>query len=477
MPPSRPSQSKGLETRRISSPSILSSSSGTLTIVTTGGSVGSSHVNGSTVGTGLGAAGGAQISPGNISHPHHVTQSMEGAQQRRFPSIGGTKKLAAENQTLKAKIAELERYLTGLKEELILAHRQVQTKNQEAKASQERKVVEIYELGQHIQRCEADLVAKVTECEALQQRLQHQAKEQMTKLKQINMLEIEIRDYKRMSAGSTGNGSNNNSRSSSVNTMESVRSSTNPGEVAMLAQEEIKTLKRESSKKDTQIQDLLNKVARLESLSLQRASTASFMAAATNQNNSNKPWANQPQNNSGSGINSVGYDVSMEHQKLLVKYQALHLTQALASECIDALENENSELRVQLSGIHDLSPDTSVSTASANPITGLSPMSVKARYYPAAARLTPLDTSDATCSTPLMSSSTILSSSRSVQSNSSSSSSPSSTPNTATSPTSGSAPALTRKSSLRYSKDVSSLPLSPTTMAAVIAAGPPIPSA
>ncbi|KAF9119167.1 hypothetical protein BGW39_000519 [Mortierella sp. 14UC] len=65
----------------------------------------------------------------------------------RFPSIGNTKKLHLENSTLRSKITELERYLQGLKEELILAHRQIHAKNLEAKISQERKAVRFMSWG------------------------------------------------------------------------------------------------------------------------------------------------------------------------------------------------------------------------------------------------------------------------------------------------------------------------------------------
>ncbi|KAF9160935.1 hypothetical protein DFQ26_005046 [Actinomortierella ambigua] len=142
--------------------------------------------------------GGQQGNNHNNNHNsnHHSQQQQQGL--RRFTSIG-SKRLSNENLTLRAKVAELERYLTGLKEELILAHRQIHAKAQQSKAQEERKSLEIHELGQHIQRCEFDLLAKTAECETLQRKLQYQTKDHMTKLKQIDMLETEIMDFRRIS--------------------------------------------------------------------------------------------------------------------------------------------------------------------------------------------------------------------------------------------------------------------------------------
>ncbi|KAG0361670.1 hypothetical protein BGZ54_009006, partial [Gamsiella multidivaricata] len=119
---------------------------------------------------------------------------------RRLPTLGKLKRLGLENTTLRSKITELERYLTGLKKELILANRQIHAHKQDRKMLEELKAGEIHVLGEHIQKCEVDLLARSAECEALQAKLQHCSKEQVVKLRQISILETEIRDYKRLSA-------------------------------------------------------------------------------------------------------------------------------------------------------------------------------------------------------------------------------------------------------------------------------------
>jgi hypothetical protein len=83
---------------------------------------------------------------GNINQHHHYNAHNPTSGLRRFPSIGNTKKLTIENTALKAKVVELERYLTGLKEELILANRQIHAQRQELKTAEERKV-ELSELS------------------------------------------------------------------------------------------------------------------------------------------------------------------------------------------------------------------------------------------------------------------------------------------------------------------------------------------
>ncbi|KAG0274457.1 hypothetical protein BGZ96_004323 [Linnemannia gamsii] len=365
---------------------------------------------------------------------------------RRFPSIGNTKKLHLENSTLRSKITELERYLQGLKEELILAHRQIHAKNQEAKISQERKAVEIHELGQHIQRCEFDLLAKTAECEALQNKLQYQTKEQVSKLKHINMLETEIMDYRRMSimsgygpasasisgpatiigpGGIVARGGSvlfRNSRNSSDLT-ESVRSSTVLQDSSVVAaaveeataalQAQIKQLKDEHWKKDEQILELSGKiqfltdsVSQLEkdatsatSSTLNAAETVAAvdekeeieeeekeeekkeeeekeeedaketaMTPATSTTDKNdivsESTSNASFNTAATGgeeisgashyssfasiVNNVGYDLTVEHPKLISRYQALSTQHAQASEYLGQLETENQDLKVQL---------------------------------------------------------------------------------------------------------------------------------
>ncbi|KAG0379300.1 hypothetical protein BGX24_000923 [Mortierella sp. AD032] len=568
---------------------------------------------------------------------------------RRFPSIGNTKKLHIENSTLRSKISELERYLQGLKEELILAHRQIHSKNLEAKISQERKAVEIHELGQHIQRCEFDLLAKTAECEALQNKLQYQTKESVTKLKHINMLETEIMDYRRMSimsgygtSGTTGAGARTsigpggmmarggsvmfrNSRNSSDLT-ESVRSSTvlqdNAAEEEAAAaavgalQAQVKQLKDEHWKKDEQIQELSEKIQFLTDVvaQLEKATPASAASAAasvsatatdvtatdvtatdatatdaadvavedaivdmtntasitdenaivsestteesaivsestteenaivsesiTNENaivsesimeenaivsesTSNASFntattGGVSSDDSSSSIlvkNSVGYNLAVEHPKLLTRYQALRSEHALASEYLDQLESENTDLKVQLldgllpssstavNGVESLDEATptvenvepiSISTErkaeevksaeeqeqkSITPTNVDSPIvpattaaaaaiipstSRNSLHHPAASGLTPLDTvaasaDDTTSSIPSSSCSDNFSTGNDEESSPTSAVTSMSSPSTVIT-----APALTRKSSLRYSRDGQA---SPTTAA------------
>jgi cell shape-determining protein MreC len=55
-----------------------------------------------------------------------------------------------------------------------------------------------------------------------------------------------------------------------------------------------------------------------------------------------------PPQQPSSFVNSVGYDLSMEHNKLLAKFQALRMQHAQASEYLDSLELENQDLKDQL---------------------------------------------------------------------------------------------------------------------------------
>ncbi|KAG0096379.1 hypothetical protein BGZ93_004649 [Podila epicladia] len=333
-----------------------------------------------------------------------IVTNEQGGSLRRFPTIGNTKKLSLENLTLRSKIAELERYLTGLKEELILAHRQIHSKNLEAKISQERKAVEIHELGQHIQRCEFDLLAKTAECEALQNKL-------------------------------------------------IVRSST-----VLEADSMIKQLKEDNARKEDQIKELTERLEKLEKLGLERAqgqeggdkaqevneekhqntisgssSNASFNTASTTAQQSQQ----QQRISTSSSVNSVGYDVSVEHPKLLAKFQALRMSHAQASEYVDSLENENRELKVQLLEVTpaplSLSDITDCSSVIApTPVKSISTV-----------LLTPLDTDSAT---------------KDDHPSIPSIPSPASSNSSSASPSLAAAPALTPKSSLRYNRDGQSSP-------------------
>ncbi|KAF9190097.1 hypothetical protein BGZ50_000446 [Haplosporangium sp. Z 11] len=295
--------------------------------------------------------------------------------------MGNTKKLKAENLTFRSKITELERYLTGLKEELILAHRQIRAKTQEAELSEERKAVEIHELGQHIQRCESDLLAKTAECEALQSKLQYQTREQVSKLRQIDMLESEIMDFRRMSNMSSRHSCNDGgpvafgafrfSRISS-DMSESVRSSTlvQDSTVNEEAQAQIRQLKDENVWKDKQIQELMERIEMLGAPTSPQAGVAQSSnhardVSASDFNMGFSTVSALEDSSAGStiasSVNSVGYDLSFEHTKLIARYQALRMQHALASEYLDTLESENRDLRAQT-----LSVGTSSNTIPSN---------------------------------------------------------------------------------------------------------------
>ncbi|KAF9145351.1 hypothetical protein BGX30_009361 [Mortierella sp. GBA39] len=482
---------------------------------------------------------------------------------RRFSTIGNTKKLHLENLTLRSKISELERYLQGLKEELILTHRQIQAKNLEAKTSQERKAVEIHELGQHIQRCEFDLLAKTAECEALQNKLQYQTKEQVSKLKQINMLETEIMDYRRMSvmsghgpASATGTGPGTiglgmmvarggsvlfrDSRNSSDLT-ESVRSSTVLQDSAAVVEEAtaalqalIKQLKDEHWKKDEQIQEMSEKIQFLtDSVSqLEKVISAATDVAKEKKKKENAKKTMTPttsttdKNNivsvstsnasfntaitggvgaisssashsssSISIVNSVGYNLTVEHPKLLSRYHALRAQHAQASEYLDQLETENQDLKVQLLDVSEnvvgaaeepldvvtpkvKSPEPIVTFSPSLPATkeeeeveeveettvptfaktapevaaaiALS-ISRNSLHHPAASNLAPLDTIAANANAETT---TEHAATSATSSNDDEGLSPTSAATSSGSPsTVVGAPALTRKSSLRYPRD------------------------
>ncbi|CAO3571800.1 unnamed protein product [Mortierella alpina] len=303
----------------------------------------------------------------------------------RFASLGNTKRLTSENGTLRAKIAELERYLSGLKEELLLAHCTIHAKNLEVRQGQERKAVEIHELGQHIQRCEYDLHAKSAECEALQNKLAYQTREQVTKLRHISMLETEIMDFRRMSgmsgnggvqgrnslvvaSGTPGNSSRHgaaltNSRNSSA-LSESARSSTlllQYGNAQEEVQEQIRRLKEDNARKDEQIRDLQEKMRHIQqsaSLDKHRVYGSDSSVGFDSTSDLGVPAPSL----SASSVNSVGYDFSLEHPKLIARYQALRMQHAQASVCLDVLESENQQLKVQLLDIGSSFPP-SVSTA------------------------------------------------------------------------------------------------------------------
>ncbi|KAF9956346.1 hypothetical protein BGZ72_002825 [Mortierella alpina] len=354
--------------------------------------------------------------------------------------------LTSENGTLRAKVTELERYLAGLKEELLLAHCTIRAKSLEVKQGQERKAVEIHELGQHIQRCEYDLHAKTAECEALQNKLAYQTREQVTKLKHISMLETEIMDFRRMS-GMSGNGGIHarnsvvvasgtpgissrygahlrNSRNSSE-LSESARSSSlllQDGHTPEDAQEQIRQLKEDNERKDEQIRVLQEKMG-----TIQRASVEKHRVYGSDSSvgfDSTSDLGVPTPSLSGSSVNSVGYDFSLEHPKLIARYQALRMQHAQAAVCLDVLESENQNLKVQLLNI-----STSLPPSASTPPSQLS----KHHAVPGAATESLIMDND---------------------------------PRTSPSPSAppASVPSLNRKSSLRYTGD-SQKPLHTTTPA------------
>ncbi|KAG0070522.1 hypothetical protein BGZ89_000453 [Linnemannia elongata] len=500
---------------------------------------GGARITTTTIGTSspLGLGSNNHLSSSNSSHgSRDGSGSKDGWKDsnnpgglRRFSSLGNTRKLHVENSTLRAKITELERYLQGLKEELILAHRQIHAKNLEAKVAQDRKAVEIHELGQHIQRCEFEMLAKTAECEALQNKLQYQTKEQVSKLKHINMLETELMDYRRMSimsghspASATGTGpgmigpggvmvarggsvlSRDSINSSDLS--ESVRSSTilqdntvAVEEATAALQAQVKQLKDEQWKKDEQIQEMSEKIQFLTDRS---TSNASFNTATTGGVGAISGRASHS-SSSVSIVNSVGYDLTVEHPKLLSSYQALRAQHAQASEYLDQLESENQDLKVQLLDVSESvvgaadqslaivtptaeSPEPITTFSASSPaineeeqeakeveeveveettapaVAEIAPVVVAAvtpsisrnsLHHPAASNLAPLDTIAVNANTNAEKT-TEPTATSAVSSNDDEGSSPTSAATSSSSPSTVVAvPTLTRKSSLRYSRD------------------------
>ncbi|KAF8945496.1 hypothetical protein BGZ52_009644 [Haplosporangium bisporale] len=248
----------------------------------------------------------------------------------------------------------------------------------------------------------------------LHNKLQHQAKEQMSKIKHIDMLETEIQDYKRMSVTSgTGAPSLVASAPAPVASvgsiilaaLYSVEAGESEKDVEPFELEEdresgeeieatevreatviqtravLETLKDENVRKDEQIQELTAKLDQLtaslssleqekkivvEGASEQGANkfTATAASGSVSGSESNQSFnsaashqtslTNLSQNTSTGAINSVGYDVSVEHPKLLARYQALRAQHAQASEYVDSLESENRDLKIQLLDVSSL---------------------------------------------------------------------------------------------------------------------------
>ncbi|KAF9357720.1 hypothetical protein BGX26_003239 [Mortierella sp. AD094] len=353
---------------------------------------------------------GGNISPSSPGFGNNTSSGLG-----RFPSIGNTKKLTIENMTLKAKITELERYVTGLKGELILFTQKSHTLRSEIKEAEDLHTTETHKLEEHIKKCEFELGAKVVECEALHAQLIENARAHQQLLQHLQQQEQKQAQHEQQDEQSTD-----------VKDQEENVSEPTPGELER--DERIKTLMEENTRKDAMISELLEKVDRLgtEVLNLEREKahlerpsspspadftaaklddttttetappaaaslkdlvpiTAEAIIAATtpsasvqnlaiqthakevsgsqsdsslNTSTSTSPSTIQSEDEEGvpmhgnsiatTSVNSVGYDVSLEHPKLLAKFQALRIQHAQTSEYLGFLESENLELKVQL---------------------------------------------------------------------------------------------------------------------------------
>ncbi|KAF9981545.1 hypothetical protein BGZ65_003814 [Modicella reniformis] len=217
---------------------------------------------------------------GLLHNQHHNS----GSGLRRFPSIGVNKKITVENTTLKAKVVELERYLAGLKEGLIEAHRQIRAQRQE-----------LNEQSEHIQKCEFELGAKILEYEDLKEQLAE-------KIPPKQSVEIDTSEGQREEENN-------------------------------IKDQSIQALQKDNESKDAQIAELLE--------SLEREKAAKLTGSVALKNAPSSGWQTQ------SIVNSVGYDLAQEHPKLLAKFEALRMQHAMASVYIDDLEGEIHELKIQ----------------------------------------------------------------------------------------------------------------------------------
>ncbi|KAF8941958.1 hypothetical protein BGZ47_007029 [Haplosporangium gracile] len=364
----------------------------------------------------------------NTHHDRYSNNNINNTNSglRRFPSIGNTTKLNIENSTLRAKIVELERYLTGLKEELILAHRQIHAQRVEIKNEKEYKSEEVDELKERIEECEKELRIRTEECDGLRAQLQ------VARIQEDAITEKEKKKVEEVVSEKEEATKEEQTPSTAAVATEATTATLESSSSSGVDLDRIKTLEEENARNDVQIKELLEKVDRLgtEVLNLERdkarlerpltpepvpvATTAktkivvvaseaplpksatldsiipitaeAIIAATTPQstsvsagacadrrllesssNNSLKSSSTSPSSVesdsdllSASGlaasagavtaamVNSVGYDFSVEHPKLLAKFQALRMQHAQASEYVDSLESENRDLKVQL---------------------------------------------------------------------------------------------------------------------------------
>ncbi|KAG9066113.1 hypothetical protein KI688_001332 [Linnemannia hyalina] len=205
----------------------------------------------------------------NTHHPdhHHRHNNNANSGLRRFPSIGNTSKLNIENSTLRAKIVELERYLTGLKEELILAHRQVHAQRAEIKSEKEVKEGEIMGLRERVLEVEREVRVRTEECDGLKAQLQAARIQEDTtekeakgkkKGEEVVLEEKATKEEQAQPAGAVAT-----TEAPTATTAESSSS---------VDLDRIKALEEENARKDAQIKELLEKVDRLgtEVLNLER---------------------------------------------------------------------------------------------------------------------------------------------------------------------------------------------------------------
>ncbi|KAF9911997.1 hypothetical protein EC991_001444 [Linnemannia zychae] len=193
---------------------------------------------------------------------HHNNNNNSNSGLRRFPSIGNTTKLNIEITTLRAKVVELERYLTGLKEELILAHRQIHAQRAEIKNSKERGALEMLDLTEKMLGVEAELKARTEECEGLEAQLRARGGEEG--------------ESKNESEKTKKDGEKTVSKKSTEVTGPTAAgptpTQTTATETSSVDLGRIKVLEDENARKDAQIKELLEKVDRLgtEVLNLER---------------------------------------------------------------------------------------------------------------------------------------------------------------------------------------------------------------
>lgn len=192
----------------------------------------------------------------NIPHHHHHHHrdphrhnNNTNSGLRRFPSIGNTTKLNIENSALRAKIVELERYLTGLKEELILAHRQVHAQRAELKSEKEVKEGEVVGLRERVLEVEREVRERTEECDGLRAQLQAARIQEDTTEKGVVLEDKATKEEQTPAAGAVAT-----TEAPTTTTAESSSS---------VELDRIKALEEENARKDAQIKELLEKVDRL----------------------------------------------------------------------------------------------------------------------------------------------------------------------------------------------------------------------